>query len=202
MKREPTREAFEKHVAEHKMTVGHDDGLHRHLTFRRVETSNRYFHITTWPGYLAISGDMGSYVFARLADMFEFFREGKGINPGYWGEKLQAISKHEGYREFSSARFGDAVVRDFRQSYPPGTPRRMEVWQHMRDELFVWSEPSTVESAVTVAHDYRAPDGSRIFTEFWDHDLEDYTYHFLWCCWAIKWAIEQYDAAKPVKAAA
>lgn len=197
-----TREQFETQVAEHKLTIVHNEGVHRHLTFRRADTINRYFNLTTWPGYLSISGDMGCYVFARLPDMFEFFREGKSINPGYWGEKLQAIARHEGYREFSLERYREAIVSDFREAYPFGTPGRLAAWQHMRDDLLLWNEPSTVSEAITAAENYRTEDGESLFTEYWDRTLEDYTTHFIWCCWAVKWGIEQYDAATPARAAA
>lgn len=50
-------ERFKKSVIEHEMIVVRNDGLHRHLTFKSPRTYNHHFHITTWPGYLAISGD-------------------------------------------------------------------------------------------------------------------------------------------------
>lgn len=50
--------------------------------------------------YLCYTGDMGTYVFQRLTDMFEFFRTDReykkrnggklAVNLSYWGEKLQA----------------------------------------------------------------------------------------------------------------
>ncbi len=30
--------------------------------------------LSAWPGHPAYAGDMGSFVFARLDDMFQFFR--------------------------------------------------------------------------------------------------------------------------------
>lgn len=202
IKREPSVEHFLKQVERHQMTVGHDDGLHRHLTFKQPDTSNRYFHITTWPGYLAISGDMGCYVFARLPDMFEFFRADRDINLGYWGEKLQAVARNEGYREFSRSLFRRALVADFRQSYPPGAPERLAIWKELRWDLLDYGEPSSVEEAVGNAMSWSDINGKKPFREFWDHTLEDYTYHFIWCCRAIRWGIQQYDAAKPAKVAA
>ena len=84
-------ERFQETISEHQLTVIHDDGLHRHLRCARPQSSDRHFFITTWPGYLCISGDMGCYVFQRIEDMFEFFRnDDLGINPPYWAEKLQA----------------------------------------------------------------------------------------------------------------
>lgn len=195
IERNPTKDEFMGHVDQHKMMVLLDNGMHRHLTFRRVETINRYFHITTWPGYLTISGDMGCYVFARLPDMFEFFRE-KDINPSYWGEKLQATSRSEGYREFSEPQYRRAVVDDFKAYYPPGTPGRMAAWKDFRWELLDSFSPSTAGEAIEAVHSYRDPAGKSRFQDFWDHNLEDYTHHFIWCCRAIQWAVERYDEHK------
>lgn len=200
--REPSADEFLKHVEQHKLTIAHDDGLHRHLTFRRVDTNARYFHLTTWPGYLAITGDMGDYVFARLPDMFEFFRGDHDINPGYWGEKLQAIARNEGYREFSRAHFRRALVSDFRQVYPSGTPERLAIWKELRWDLLDFGEPDSLEEAVGKVMSWSDPNGQKLFRDFWDHTLEDYTYHFIWCCRAIRWGIEQYDAAKAPAVAA
>jgi hypothetical protein len=80
-------ERFQETISEHQLTVIHDDGLHRHMRCARPQSSDRYFNITTWPGFLCISGDMGCYVFQRVTDMFQFFRsDDLAINPGYWAE--------------------------------------------------------------------------------------------------------------------
>jgi len=72
-------------VAGHKMTVLLDNGLHRHLRFRSSKDSwNMWFEIVTWPGCLMLHGDMGSWCFSRLDDMFAFFRSDKmAINAHY-----------------------------------------------------------------------------------------------------------------------
>jgi hypothetical protein len=84
---------FASDVAEHKMTVLHDDGLYRHLRFKQPHSSICYFDLITWPGRLVICGDMNdAYVFTRYdQDMFTLFRSTRhepGINPGYWAQKL------------------------------------------------------------------------------------------------------------------
>lgn len=85
-------ERFAKETAKHEMTVLHDDGLYRHLRFRAPESSFYWYELVTWPGFLAVGGDVDHYVFARVEDMFTFFRRNgneHGINPSYWSEKLQ-----------------------------------------------------------------------------------------------------------------
>src|SRR5690606_6313074 len=88
-----THERFLAETAEHAINVLHDDGLYRHIRCQRPGTYIYGFDIVTWPGFLTICGDMGTYTFARDTDMFTFFgplREDRGINPHYWSEKLQA----------------------------------------------------------------------------------------------------------------
>ena len=192
-------ERFKKTVIEHEMIVVRNDGLHRHLTFKRPHTYNHHFHITTWPGYLAISGDVGCYVFARLPDMFRFFR-GDGINPGYWGEKLQSIERNGGYREFSEDRFHEAIKSDFEQWSFDDDDQKAKAWAALQEsDLAEDSSPETIEQAVRIAMDYKCPVTGSGFAEFWDHDLRDYTFRFLWCCHAIRWAVGEVDRRRAWK---
>lgn len=91
---ECTEEGFLEDIKNHKLNILKDDGLYRHLVFKRPCTNCCRFDIVTYPGYLVISGDMGCQVFSRLTDMFEFFRTddrdfnknrsgGLRINPSY-----------------------------------------------------------------------------------------------------------------------
>lgn len=94
---ENIKERFLKDVANHKMEILKDDGLYRHVRFKRPNTGVFHFDLITWPGHLAISGDMGDYTFSRLVDMFNFFGTPNGelgINCGYWCEKIKSISRY------------------------------------------------------------------------------------------------------------
>ena len=187
-------ERFKKAVAEHELTIVSEAGLFRHITLKNPKTFNYHFHIVTWPGYLAISGDAGSYVFARLPDMFQFFR-GDGINPGYWSEKLQAVDRSGGYHEFSPEMFRDAIKSDFEGWYFEDDDQKAKAWAALQEsDLADDSEPESQESAVSAALNYKCPITGNRFNDFWDHHLQDYTFRFLWCCHAIQWAIVQYDS--------
>jgi hypothetical protein len=78
------------------MKVHRDDGIYRHLKFSRNGSNSYRFDLVTWPGYLSVTGDMGTWTFGRIADMFDFhgqpFRAARKflINPGYWSEKFEA----------------------------------------------------------------------------------------------------------------
>lgn len=189
---DPPKTRFLQTVAKHKMQIRHNDGLYRHLTFCKPEQSwNYYFNIVTWPGYLSITGDMESFTFARTADMFEFFR-GNNINPQYWSEKLVATSTHGGERKFSLAFFQRAIRDDFKGWKFASPAKRKEAWNHILDDIYN-PEENDGNHAVREVMDYKCPVSGHHFVDFWDRTFEDYTYHFIWACRAIRWGIEQFD---------
>lgn len=118
-------ERFARETAQHQMTVLHDDGLYRHLRFRatwwqppllKQQTSSFYwFDLITIPGALTFQGDGTSYVFSRIADMFEFFRSPVGrVNPGYWSEKLTSTRNgQDGVKVYDEKLFRQHVIEDF-----------------------------------------------------------------------------------------
>lgn len=65
MAKEVTESTFLREVSQHSMTVIRDDGVNRHLRFRRPETNCMGFDLITWAGHLCYTGDMGTYVFSR-----------------------------------------------------------------------------------------------------------------------------------------
>jgi hypothetical protein len=192
----PTHEQFLASVGGHVMTIEHDMAPMRTILFKNPTTFNRYFRITTWHHALCISGDMGCFVFSRLPDMFEFFRVRNGetgINPGYWSEKLIADEPHAGHEAFSEALYYDALREQFRQWRFDDWAQMRRAWQGIRDEL--WDVLNTHDAFDMVAR-YRCDETGNRFSDFWETRLEDYTHHYIWCCRAIVWAIDQYDAAK------
>ena len=89
---QPTQEQFLRDVAKHHMKIVRNDGLYRHLEFRGEHGWHHWFEIVTWPNALAIRGDMGSWMFSRVEDMYTFFRgDGQRISPRYWQEHLSDL---------------------------------------------------------------------------------------------------------------
>lgn len=79
-----------ENFAAHALTVVCEDGLYRHWRCQAPGTYVYGFDVVTWPGYLCVCGDIGTWVFSRVRDMLEFFESDHGgINPQYWAEKLQ-----------------------------------------------------------------------------------------------------------------
>ena len=111
-------------VADHKLTILKDDELYRHLRIKKDGSRNRYYEIITFPGGLLIRGDMGTYEFERVSDMFNFFRSGVkndgtiSINPEYWGEKCESYSRfRKGIKEFSYDLFKAQIGAWFNDFY-------------------------------------------------------------------------------------
>jgi hypothetical protein len=207
--RECTEQEFLKDIAEHKMTVLLDNGPHRCLRFAASGERSwfNWFMITTWPGYLAISGDMGSFVFCRLEDMFTFFRprseHGLDINPSYWEEKCEAADRHNGTEQYDADKFRRIVREVFDEFWNErsgkGKKKLMqECWQEIQDQVLCAEneyEAHQNTSQFEYSFDHPAWGNSTFeFNDFWEHNLKSYTYRYLWCCYAIVWGIRQYDS--------
>jgi len=189
---------FNGDVDEHEMTVLLDQGLYRHLRFKEPGTGMYYFDVITSPGLLTIRGDMGTYVFAREEDMFPWFN-GSYVNASYWAEKLQAIDKQGGVKEFNEALFRQRVIEDFwenRENWDAGEAR--EIWAAIRDQIFgrFWDR-NDANACHSLLQDFTSPISGFDYADSYEWGgFDDYGFHFLWCCHAILWGIQQYNAAK------
>jgi hypothetical protein len=125
-------ERFARDTTNHEMTILRDDGLYRHLRFKPPTSGFYWFDIVTWPGFLAFVWSDTSHVFARVEDMFTFFRRPDyGINPGYWAEKL--VTDRNVAEEFSETRFRRLVeehVSDWIDNYDGDDPKFAETLRH------------------------------------------------------------------------
>lgn len=185
-----TEQSFLKDVHEHRMTVLHDTGLYRHLRFQKPGTVIGQFDIVTWPGHLSFSGDMGSYVFARLADMLEFFRGAPAgaieVNLAYWAEKCQAADRDSGIKEYRPERFREEIERWLDES--EASP---ECRAEVRASVLAFADEG--EYAAREAAEGFEHEGFE-FADFWEADCQDWTARYVWCCFAIAWAVRKYDA--------
>jgi hypothetical protein len=222
-----TEERFLRDVAQHEMTVIRDDGVNRHIRFKKPGSSDMFFDLITWPGHLCYTGDMGAYVFQRLTDMFEFFRTDRAynqasgrklaINLGYWTEKLIAVdgNRHGGKpKAFDEEKFKRAIndyrvrwIRDAKESGALDKEGRRELWEAVEDEVLGALDEGE-HRASFAAYDFHHPDPSDsqrrgwMFEDLFGHDFTEYTHSIIWCCYALAWGIEKYDAAKQAAAEA
>jgi hypothetical protein len=185
---------FAADTARHELTVLHDSGLYRHLRCKTPGTNAYWFDITTWPGSLAISGDMGSFTFSRERDMLPFFRSEYGINPHYWAQKEQSGAPT---KEYSEARFREAVWYRVRQEAGMYRGLAKAVQAEIFDAGCAANEQTAREALEDFEYDggpgLTGPDVPFRFDDVWEMSFTDYTHHYLWCCHAIQWAIARYD---------
>lgn len=211
---------FLRDIAGHTMQIQREDGVYRHIRFSVPGSSVYRFDLLTWPGHLCYTGDMGTYVFQRLEDMFEFFRTERRsgdklyTNYRYWSEKLVAVDASQ--RKGSATEFSEDKFRRVINEYRVGWMRnrnltkeqRRELWESVDDEVLCLIDDEGGDSARMAANRFcwrpehfsiRGPEWS--FTDLWDHNFEDYTHSFRWCCFALAWGIKTHDRAKePVEA--
>jgi hypothetical protein len=192
----PTYETFQRDVAEHELRILHDDGIYRHVQGRRKSGSSAmHFNVVTFPGYLAYTGDCGAFTFWRTTDMFTFFRtkDPSQINPHYWAQKLEATRRTDGFKEFSHESLTSHCwdyMRQFQGDFD--AKKRGEIGQAIIDEVLC---ADSLEDAHERLRDFEV-DGEQFFSDSWEWDLTDYTARFIWCCYAIVWAIARYDEQK------
>jgi len=173
--------AFRANTEKHEMRVLHEDGLYRHLRFAEPGTGIWHFDLITWPGSLAIRGDIGEgFIFTRIDDMLDFFdtgRRGPGeINATYWAEKLDRGSR-------SVKEFSDKAFREWLRDREDG-------------DLIVEAEGEVGDTGSAIAF-------------LRDHDIEwdsedpecwqDFEYHFILALHAILWGAQTYHAAQRAK---
>lgn len=197
------KEKFLNDVSDHRLEIIKDDGLHRHIKLSKPDSSDMWFGIVTWPGYLCIHGDMGDFLFRSRTDPFKFFRRNGDdwdINADHWAQKLEA------------PRWNDDSVKRF--NLHEATKQILELFEDWKgdleeDEVHTDTLEKLTDSVRTVMkaedeHEFvtRVRDFEDLDTSFdldnffFDSEFKSYTYHYLWCCHAIVWAIQQYDAQK------
>lgn len=204
-----SRDQFLKDVAQHKMEIRRDENGYRHMVFKRPNSGQYWFQLVTWPGYLAITGDMGDFVFTRTDDMFTFFRPDRWektkdvfyINPGYWGEKC--VSRDRGGMDEYRPETFKAQVANWCADDEDLMP---EQWAEIISGVISRADDGH-ETALRAAMDFQLeiePDrgpGKRsrythYFQDFYELDCTEWTYNYLWCLYAIVWGIFHYDMEK------
>jgi hypothetical protein len=182
---------FASDTAGHQMTVLLDQGLYRHLRFARPDSSICWFELITTPNLLTINGDMGTFMFSRLEDMFRFFQRADGdINPSYWGEKIHASS--DPVSIYSAKVFTD-TIRD------AAIDQLDDVDESLHGEALAALEEEVLSYAPAGEQEARnALDrfGHELleFSDTWEYDFTDYSFRYLWNLYAIVHGIARYRA--------
>src|ERR1700722_481099 len=205
---QPTEESFLKDISSHSMKVVMNSGIHRHLLFKSATNSyNMWFEIITWPGVLTIHGDMGTWTFSRVDDMFTFFRCSHGklhINPSYWAEKLRG-GVHGGIdnsKVWEEESFRENLVRQLTEYYSLEGEDLAAVKQALDEDVL--SQDGKYDLMIAVrdfscplpSGDHGESHGRHGKFQFDTCELPsgmEYAYHFIWCLYAIVWAIQVWN---------
>ena len=182
---------------DYKMEVIHDSGIHRHLKFTDNGKWDGHFFITTWPDHLCISGDMGTFVFSRIHDMVNFF-SGEYINPEYWEEKVQSQSRFgDGCKQFVFDNFHSKVKEELTEL----TSEEYDEETIEKAQDFLNQLESIEEDEYGSVEFMRSLDISELDTCEWHIYFDEFTFHYLFACYAINFACNTYLASKTEEAA-
>lgn len=216
---EETDYRFLLDTANHRLKIIRDDGLYRHLRMQQPGTSFYYYDVITWPGYLTVTGDMGTWTFSRIADMFNFFGGWTGgINTGYWSEKLEAGAGCSARELLAKEYDHDAFCKSLKESLSEYLEEGEDAAQEEDDD---WeddddtsdSDKSKIREAVRdlcragfnneweayqAVYDADWPEGWSAWDVCGGLTFKTYTSHFRWILFAITWAISKYHNAKIV----
>lgn len=190
---------FNENLGDHEMTVLHDEGVYRHLRFKNPKNGFYWFDLVTWPGNLTISGDIGTYTFAREPDMFTFMVG--HINTGYWAQKLQhgssggrATVKNHDEEEFKSW-----LVQDFWEySRDMDTTTALAWWLELKDDIlgkYACADTHSTEGALSTLQNLDLPHRLKDhYSDAWEaaQGWEQYDWHFELCLAAIVAGIRAY----------
>ena len=188
-KRNP-QDHFPDDIKQHTMEIVLDMDTHRHLKFSNNGSFHLAFEIVTWPGYLTICGDMGTYTFQRTPDMFKFFRRSE-INPDYWTEKLQATDKGLSHLKFHAEIFcKDTMERCLNLDFET-TKQKERVVASLKEVLSY-----TDESPFRLLDAVMRWECDGFSLEMDGTEGYEYSYHYIWCLLAIVWGISRYDFLK------
>ena len=205
---QPTKERFLKDIKDHQIEIIKDDGVYRHIKCQSPDTWNMGFYIITFPGGLLYTGDVGTYEFERIEDMFRFFRSGIdektgdiNISSAYWAEKCLSESIFgNGIKEFDPELFKERIKEYFEQYYEDNDSKEKEtVWEEIKSQILDFSEDSewSLVAALNNFSLYHGIDTEFAFYDFWDgFSGMSKTFHFIWCLYAIVWTIQKYDEIK------
>jgi hypothetical protein len=175
--------AFKDHVITERMR----QGVFRSWRCQRPRTWSYGFDITTTPGNLIITGDLGDLIVSRVFDMLPWCR-GSVDSTDYFAEKVPRSIETS---EFSEDRLKAWVQRELDEA----------------DEYELSEEKREILRNALLMDDFGSYDRSHWYEEFRDiwgdepPNWTDYKPGFLWCRDAIRWFVTHHQEAEIGEAA-
>lgn len=174
--------------ARHAVTQNVAQGLYRHWSCAEPGSGHRAFNVTTLPGRLIVTGDMGELILCREPDMVEWFRRcHEDLN--YVAGKAQGIPVRE---------WCGAAARDWLDAEERGPQAEFEAdpWDAMKGRTRAEDRLAQIRRVRAALEDGRpffemALHESRMLDgDDWP-DLEVFTHEFLWCVEGLRWLVPQ-----------
>lgn len=179
--------------AEHKIEQRLNQGLFRSWRCKRPNSWNYGFDVTTIPGSLIVTGDIGLMVFEREADMIPWLQTGVRNNElDYMAGKVPRDIK---VREYCSEVAREEIVEIGRRIKPDSVPRIFTSSTGRMDYKQVKERFKTMlgrDSDLDI-HDEHSVKSTLYESGFVDGgdfpSLDDYTSGYLWIFSALKWFV-------------
>ena len=195
---------FLRTTKNHKISICQNTKLFTHIKVKQPNTNNRSYEIIIIPGYLFFIGDMGSYTFKKTFDMKNFHRISWDKQPIISYDKLakacQSIDKFGDVTEFNNAAFKLEARKCLRDSLQ-GNPQYRDHYRDFKSAVLDQDFPTYKEAMFNLSSWYYiGPEGTREnpFDDFYDNGtFQETSSKFKWACWAIAYAIKEFDAIKP-----
>lgn len=196
---------FVQDTKNHGLTVLHSTGEYLHLRMRKPGSGDYCFDINCWPGHMAVTGDMGEYMFQLSKPAAEHFADCKrqpdgtySVDPNYWAHRLVGGETGrerdpEAFETFLNGLWR-TVCGKFADKHPilekwvgesidtqVTDCLRHDTWESAEEELRAWS------------YEWTNPENmQRVLFEF-DGELPDLTrltFHFQWVMQGVAMAFD------------
>ena len=204
-----TLEKFLDDVKHHEITIHQNNGVYRHLEFKKTDNSNPYFNITTFPNHLVITGSINgcnnALVFSKQYDMFDYFYQYLGDNdlkiyPQLWHEIILSTSYKgiiESYSEFDIDEIKRCAQEDLDDFIKNAELSAEDVaalrWEFESNVLNAEYEHEIIDSITNFDRIINFGFCGFNFDEFWESNYRKYRYEYIWLCYAIVWGIKKFD---------
>jgi hypothetical protein len=176
-------------LARHKITQRLDYGLYRSWRCQEPGTWVHGFDVNTGPGWLMVTGDMGTFMWERTADMIGWAK-GSIESLSYFAEKVPREFKIKEYDPEKAKAWLLGEVIEFWCDHA-GCDMDDDDWNDWRNmlELYRDGDPTEQLDWERDVMEARIADGGD-----WP-DFYSYTYHFLWVREGLRWFFANMDKA-------
>ena len=159
--RDVVRESAERNFAGHQLETIHESGLFRHYRCGSPHRNAYAFWVTTIPGYLFLTGDLGETVLRREADMLPWLARAID-DPHYLAGKVAPEINTKEFDEERAKRW----VREFAEECPD------ELSAEQAEELMGQIEEKgegAIGDIMCALGDYDPPSCRKLSATFWWH---------------------------------